>query len=271
VVIVTTLQDAVGQFVRDGDRVALEGFSHLIPFAAGHEIIRQHRCNLTLIRLSADVLYDQMIGVGCAKKLIFSWAGNPGFGLLHRFRDAVENAWPRPLEIEEYTHGALAAAFAAGAARLPFGILRGGPRNDLFKHMPGLAPITCPFTGDEVTAIRAIRPDVTVIHAQRADKNGNVQLWGIVGIQKEAVLAAKKVIVTVEEFCERLEPIPNGIVIPSWVINAIVHAPGGARPSYVHGYYRRDAAFYQEWDVISRDRHRFMQWMDDNVLECAAV
>jgi glutaconate CoA-transferase subunit A len=268
---VTTLREAIAQFVHDGDRIALEGFSHLVPFAAGHEIIRQRRRNLTLIRLSADLIYDQMIGIGCAKKLIFSWAGNPGFGLLHRFRDAVENRWPRPLELEEYTHAALAVAFAAGAARLPFGILRGDPRNDLFKYTSAFAPITCPFTREDVTAVRAIRPDVTIIHAQRADKDSNVQLWGIVGIQKEAVLAAEKVIVTVEEICEQLDPVTNGIVIPSWVIHAIVHAPGGARPSYVHGYYGRNDESYREWDAIARNRDRFLQWMEENVLEYVPV
>jgi len=265
---VTTLREAIAEFVHDGDRVALEGFSHLVPFAAGHEIIRQRRRNLTLIRLSADIIYDQMIGMGCARKLIFSWAGNPGFGLLHRFRDAVENRWPRPLELEEHTHAALAVAFAAGAARLPFGILRGDPRNDLFKYTPAFAPMACLFTGEGVTAVRAIRPDVTVIHAQRADKHGNVQLWGIVGIQKEAVLAAERVIVTVEELCEQIEPVTNGMVIPSWVIHAIVQLSGGARPSYVDGYYGRNDESYREWDTVARDREQFLQWMEENVLEC---
>jgi len=265
---VTTLQEAIANHVHDGDSVALEGFSHLVPFAAGHEIIRQRRRDLKLIRMSADIIFDQMIGMGCARKLIFSWAGNPGLGLLHRFRDAVEKNWPRSLEIEEYTHAALAAAFVAGASRLPFGTLRGGAPNDLLKHGANAASIRCPFTGEEVTAVRAINPDVSIIHAQRADRGGNVQLWGIAGIQKEAVLAARTVIVTVEEICERLEPAPNGIVIPSWVVTSVVCAPGGARPSYVHGYYRRDNAFYQVWDAIARDRDRFMQWMDENVLEC---
>jgi glutaconate CoA-transferase subunit A len=262
-----TLKQAIEEFVHDGDSVALEGFSHLTPFAAGHEIIRQQRRDLTLIRLSADIIYDQMIGMGCAGKLVFSWAGNPGLGLLHRFRDAVEKDWPRPLEIEEYTHAALVAAFTAGAARLPFGMLRSGPRTDLLEYTRGMTSIRCPFTGENVTAVRAIHPDVTIIHAQRANAQGDVQLWGIVGIQKEAVLAAKKVIVTVEEICDRIPPAPNGIVIPSWVISAIVQAPGGARPSYVHGYYGRDNAFYREWDAIARDRGRFMQWMDENVLQ----
>jgi glutaconate CoA-transferase subunit A len=258
----TTLQEAIAEFVHDGDSVALEGFSHLVPFAAGHEIIRQHRRDLTLIRLSADILFDQMIGAECAKKLVFSWAGNPGVGLLHRFRDAVEHGWPRPLELEEYDHAALAAAFTAGAARLPFGILQGG------RPTSAMAPMRCPFTGDEVSAVRAIHPDVTIIHAQRADEEGNVQLWGIIGVEKEAVMAAKSVIVTVEEICERLEPVPSGIVIPSWIISSVVHTPGGARPSYVHGYYGRDDAFYREWDEIARDRDRFTQWMEENVFAC---
>jgi glutaconate CoA-transferase subunit A len=263
-----SLKEAIAEFVHDGDSVALEGFSHLVPFAAGHEIIRQARRDLALIRMTADIIYDQMIGMGCARKLIFSWAGNPGLGLLHRFRDAVEKAWPRPLEIQEYTHAELATAFVAGAARLPFGVLRGVLRTDLLKLTHNVIPIQCPFTAEEVTAVRAINPDVTIIHAQRADAEGNVQLWGIVGIQKEAVLAAKTVIVTVEEFCDQLKPVPSGIVIPSWVISAIAHAPGGARPSYVHGYYGRDNALYREWDEIARDRDRFTQWMDENVLEC---
>jgi len=265
---VTTIKEAIAEFVHDGDSIALEGFSHLVPFAAGHEIIRQQRRDLTVIRLSADIIVDQMIGMGCTRKVVFSWAGNPGVGLLHRFRDAVEKGWPRPIEIEEYAHAMLAVAFSAGAARLPFGTLRGVSDTDLLKYTSTVTSIQCPFTGEAVTAVRAINPDVAIIHAQRADEDGNVQLWGVAGIQKEAVLAAKTAIVTVEEICPRLEPVPNGIVIPSWVISAIVHAPGGARPSYVHGYYGRDNAFYQEWDTIARDRSRFTQWMDENVLEC---
>jgi glutaconate CoA-transferase, subunit A len=263
-----TLKEAISELVRDGDSIALEGFSHLVPFAAGHEIIRQQRRDLTLIRLSSDIIFDQMIGMGCVGKLVFSWAGNPGVGLLHRFREAVEKGWPRPLEVEEYDHAMLAAAFTAGASRLPFGILRDAPGTDLLKHTSTVGSVRCPFTGEPVMAVRAINPDVTIIHAQRADLAGNVQLWGIVGIQKEAVLAAKRVIVTVEEICERLEPVPSGIVIPSWVISAVVQAPGGARPSYAHGYYGRDNAFYQQWDEIARDRNRFTQWMEENVLEC---
>jgi glutaconate CoA-transferase subunit A len=262
------MRDAIAQFIHDGDAVAFEGFSHLIPFAAGHEVIRQQRRDLTLIRLTPDIIYDQMIGMGCARKLVFSWAGNPGVGLLHRFREAVEKGWPRPLEIEEYTHPELVAAIGAGAEHVPFGILKGAPNTDLAKRTRTVFSMPSPFTGENVTAIRAINPDVTVIHAQRADRQGNVQLWGVMGIQQEAVYAARTVIVTVEEICEHFDPVFGGIVIPSWIISALVLAPGGARPSYVHGYYLRDNAFYQEWDTISRDRDRFTEWVDQKVLEC---
>ena len=265
---VISLKEAIGGFVHDGDSVALEGFSHLIPFAAGHEIIRQRRRDLTLIRLVPDLIFDQMIGMGCARKLIFSWAGNPGVGLLHRFREAVEKGWPCPLALEEHTHGSLAAAYAAGAARLPFGTMRGYPDTDLAERTTAVVAIQCPFTGEKLAAVRAIHPDVTIIHAQRADKDGNVQLWGIQGVQKEAVYAARSVIVTVEGICEKFEPVVSGTVIPSWIVSAIVVAPGGARPSYAHGYYPRDNAFYQEWDAISRDRRRFIEWIDQNVMEC---
>ena len=263
-----TLHQAIADFVRDGDTIAAEGFSHLVPFAAAHEIIRQQRQGLTLIRLSSDLIADQMIGMGCLKKLVFSWAGNPGLGLLHRFRDAVENGWPHPIEIEEHNHAGLAAAFVAGAAHLPFATLRGYFDTDLPKHTSTVAPIVCPFTGEKLAAVRAVNPDVTIIHAQRADAAGNVQFWGIVGVQKEAALAAKKVIVTVEEICDELEPVANSIVLPHWTISAVVLAPGGARPSYAHGYYGRDNAFYSEWDSIARDRNRFTEWMSENVLEC---
>lgn len=265
---IISLREAVQEFIHDGDAVAMEGFSHLIPFAAGHEIIRQQRRSLTLIRLTPDLIFDQMIGTGCAQKLVFSWAGNPGVGLLHRFREAVEKRWPNPLALEEHTHGSMAAAYAAGAAHLPFGTMKGYPDTDLLKSTPTLAFIRCPFTGEDVAAVRAINPDVTIIHAQRADRDGNVQLWGVVGVQKEAVYAAARVIVTVEEICDKFDPVANGIVIPSWIVSAIAVAPGGARPSYTHGYYRRDNAFYLEWDTISRDRKRFMEWIDQNVMEC---
>ena len=259
---IITLEESVRTLVHNGDSVALEGFSHLVPFAAGHEIMRQNRRDLTLIRLSIDIIYDQMIGMGCARKLVFSWAGNPGIGLLPRFRDAVENGWPVPLELEEHSHAGLAAAFAAGASRLPFGTLRGYADTDLAAHNPGVAAVTCPFTGEKLAAVRAVNPDVTIIHAQQADKRGNIQLWGVTGIQKEAVLAADRVIVTVEEVRESLEPLPGGMLLPASLITAVAHVPDGARPSYAHGYYRRDNKFYREWDSIARDRARFTEWMD---------
>jgi len=258
----TTLEDSVRTLVHDGDSVALEGFSHLVPFAAGHEIMRQNRRDLTLIRLSIDLIYDQMIGMGCARKLVFSWAGNPGIGLLPRFRDAAENGWPVPLDLEEHSHAGLAAAFSAGASRLPFGTLRGYVDTDLAGKNPGVAAVTCPFTGEELAAVRAVNPDVTIIHAQQADKRGNVLLWGVTGVQKEAVLAAKRVIVTVEEIRDKLEPVTGGVLLHESLITAVAHVPDGARPSYAHGYYTRDNKFYREWDSIGRDRARFIEWMD---------
>jgi glutaconate CoA-transferase, subunit A len=259
---ITTLEDSVRELVHDGDTVALEGFSHLVPFAAGHEIIRQKRRNLTLVRMSIDLIYDQMIGMGCARKLVFSWAGNPGIGLLYRFRDAVENGWPVPLEIEEHSHAGLAVAFTAGASGLPFGTLRGYTDTDLMGKTPSIMPVTCPFTGEKITAVRAINPDVTIIHAQQADRHGNVLMWGITGVQKEAVLAARHVIVTVEEIRDNLETVAGGLVLPSCVITAVAQVPGGAQPSYAQGYYTRDNKFYRTWDSIARDRNRFTEWMD---------
>src|SRR5919199_1782913 len=211
-----SLRHAIEHYVHDGDTVALEGFTHLIPDAAGHEIIRQGRRELTLVRMTPDVVYDQLIGAGCARKLIFSWGGNPGVGSLHRFRDAVENGWPAPLELEEHSHAGMAAAYAAGAANLPFGVLRGYRDTDLASRTR-VARITCPFTGEELAAVPAHRPDVGIVHAQQADERGNVQLWGIVGVQKEVVLASARSLVTVEEIVPELEPRPGAIVLPSWV------------------------------------------------------
>lgn len=263
----TSLKEAVASNVRDGDLVALEGFTHLIPFAAGHEIIRQGRRNLRLIRMTPDLIYDQMIGMGVASALKFSWGGNPGVGSLHRFRDAVENGWPHPLEIEEHSHAAMACAYDAGAANLPFAVFRGYTGNDLAKVNPSIKRITCPFTGEELAAVPAIRPDVTIIHAQKADRQGNVLIEGIVGVQREAVLAAKRSIVTVEEVVDELGPrSPNAVVLPSWVISNIAVVPRGAYPSYAHGYYDRDNAFYLQWDAISRDRSTFQAWMEEHVL-----
>src|SRR5512146_2991760 len=263
---IVSLREVVAELVHDGDTVALEGFTHLIPHAAGHELIRQRRRDLTLIRMTPDVIYDQLIGAGCARKLVFSWGGNPGVGSLHRFRDAVENGWPAPLELEEHSHAGMAAAYAAGAAHLPFGVLRGYAGNDLAARTR-IATIACPFTGEELAAVPAHRPDVGIVHAQQADADGNVQLWGIAGVQKEVVLASARSIVTVEEVVDELDPRPGAVVIPGWTVDVVALAPGGAHPSYAHGYYDRDNAFYVGWDAISRDRETFRDWMRVHVLE----
>jgi glutaconate CoA-transferase, subunit A len=261
-----SLADAVAALVHDGDTVALEGFTHLIPFAAGHEIIRQGRRDLTLVRMTPDLIYDQLIGAGCARRLVFSWGGNPGVGSLHRFRDAVQNGWPVPLEIEEHSHAGMANRYVAGASGLPFAVLRGYLGTDLAAQTTNIRPITCPFTGEVLTAVPALRPDVTIVHAQRADRAGNVQMWGIVGVQKEAVLAARRSLVTVEEIVETLDPRPGAIVLPTWAVSFVAHAPGGAHPSYAHGYSQRDNDYYVRWDAISRDREAFRAWLHERVL-----
>ncbi len=262
------LADAVASLVHDGDTVALEGFTHLIPFAAGHEIIRQHRKDLTLIRMTPDLLYDQMIGMGCARKLVFSWGGNPGVGSLHRMRDAYTDSWPVALELEEHSHSAMAHAYAAGASNLPFGMFRGYLGADLPSVNPNIRAVTCPFTGEVLAAVPAHRPDVGIIHAQRADRKGNVLVEGILGVQKEAVLASRKSLVTVEEVVDDLgAPSLNSCVIPAWVITAVSVVPNGAWPSYAHGYSARDNAFYIDWDPIARERDTFLAWMDANVLQ----
>jgi glutaconate CoA-transferase subunit A len=266
---IVPLVDAVRELVRDGDVVALEGFTHLIPHAAGHEVIRQERRELTLVRMTPDVIYDQLIGMGCARKLVFSWGGNPGVGSLHRLRDAVEHDWPEPLDLEEHSHAGMAAAYAAGAGHFSFGLVRGYEGTDLAKRT-SVAWVTCPFTGERVAAVPAIRPDVGIIHAQQADEAGNVQLWGIYGVQKEVVLASSRTIVTVEEVVPKLEPRPGAVFLPAWTVTAVAVVPGGAHPSYAHGYYGRDNTFYVRWDEISRNRDRFRQWMDEHVLSLEA-
>jgi glutaconate CoA-transferase, subunit A len=263
---VVDLREAIAGSVKDGDSVALEGFTHLIPTAAGHEIIRQEKKDLTLIRMTPDLIYDQMIGMGCARKLVFSWGGNPGVGSLHRFRDAVEHSWPQRLEIEEHSHAGMANRYVAGASNLPFAVLRGYVGTDLPKVTKTIAPITCPFTGEELMAVPALRPDVSVIHAQQADRRGNVAIWGIVGIQKEAVLSAKRTVVTVEEVVDEFEPRPFQVILPSVAVGVISVVPHGAHPSYADGYYDRDNAFYEAWDPISRDRERFQEWMERHVM-----
>jgi glutaconate CoA-transferase, subunit A len=261
------LADAIAEHVHDGAELALEGFTHLVPFAAAHEIVRQGRRDLALVRMTPDVVYDQLIGMGCARRLTFSYGGNPGVGSLHRFRDAVEHGWPRNLEVVEHSHAGLAAAYAAGAARLPFGVLRGYEGTDLLTQNDSIATLESPFSGERVAAVRAINPDVAVIHAQHADRRGNVMLWGLAGVQKEAVLAADRAVVTVEEVVDELEARPHSVVLPAWVVDAIAVVPGGTRPSYADGYSTRDNAFYAAWDEISRDRDRFVEWMRVNVLE----
>jgi glutaconate CoA-transferase, subunit A len=268
---IVSLTDAVAAAIRDGDAVAMEGFTHLIPFAAGHEVIRQGRRDLTLIRMTPDLIYDQLIGAGCASKLIFSWGGNPGVGSLHRFRDAVEHGWPGPLQLEEHSHAGLANRYVAGAAGVPFAVLR-GYRGTGLEGLPGLdgqpsvRPITCPFTGETLTAVAALTPDVAVIHAQRADWAGNVQLWGITGVQKEAVLAARRAVVTVEEIVAELNPRPGAIVLPGWTVDYVAEVPRGAHPSYALGYSQRDNDFYLAWDAVSRDRDAFLRWLETDVL-----
>jgi glutaconate CoA-transferase, subunit A len=265
------LADAVASLVHDGDTVALEGFTHLIPHAAGQEIIRQRRRELTLVRMTPDIVYDQMIGAGCARKLVFSWAGNPGVGSLHRFRDAVQHSWPVPLEIEEHSHAGMANRYVAGASGLPFAVLRGYTGTDLFRHTDTVRSITCPFTGEKLTAVSALNPDVAIIHAQRADRAGNVQMWGLLGVQKEAVLAAGRSLVTVEEIVEELTPVPGAVVLPHWVVTAVSAVPGGAHPSYAQGYSQRDNHYYQHWDTIARDRETFQSWLDEAVFGAAVM
>jgi glutaconate CoA-transferase subunit A len=253
--------------VHNGSTLAMEGFTHLIPFAAGHEIIRQRRRDLTLIRMTPDIIYDQMIGMGCATRLVFSWGGNPGVGSLHRFRDAIQNSWPIPLELEEHSHADMAARYQAGASGLPFAVLRGYVGSDVPKYNRSISSVACPFTGEVLTATRALTPDVAIIHAQKADRRGNVLIQGITGIQKEAVLASKEAIVTVEEIVDQLDAPMNACVLPSWVVTYVSEVPGGAHPSYAHGYYHRDNAFCKAWDGISRDREAFLQWMREHILE----
>lgn len=265
---ILSLKEAVARNIHDGDTVAFEGFTHLIPHAAGHEVLRQEIKDLTLVRMTPDLIYDQLIGMGAARKLIFSWGGNPGVGSLHRFRDAIQDGWPHPLEIEEHGHAAMANAYEAAAAGLPFAVLRGYLGTDHERVNPRIKRITCPFTGEVLAAVPALDLDVAVIHAQRADRNGNVHMSGIVGVQKEAVLGAKRSIVTVEEIVDELDTAkPNSVVLPRWTVTAIAEVPGGAHPSYAHGYYKRHNAFYKAWDPIARDRDSFRAWMEKYVLD----
>lgn len=259
-----SLREAVAANLRDGDSVAMEGFTHLIPYAAGHEVIRQGQKDLTLIRMTPDIIYDQIVGMGQARKLVFSWAGNPGVGSLHRIREEIEAG---RLAIEEHSHAAMANAFEAGAANLPFAVFRGYKGVDLPKVNGNIRSVTCPYTGEVLATVPAVRPDVAIVHALRADREGNVLIEGIVGVQKEAVLAAKRSVVTVEEIVEDFGPRnANSVILPAWTVTAIAKVPGGAHPSYAQGYYKRDNAFYIAWDKIARDKAVFLKWMEENVL-----
>jgi glutaconate CoA-transferase subunit A len=261
------LDEAVRQNLKSGDTVAFEGFTHLIPHAAAHEAIRQGITHLTLIRMTPDIIYDQMIGMGLARKVVFSYAGNPGVGLLRRMRDAIENQHPRAIETVEHSHSAMAQAYEAGASGLPLAVFRGYKGADLPKVNPDIKSVTCPFTGEVLAAVPSHRPDVTFIHAQKASAKGDVLIEGIIGVQKEAALAAKRVVVTVEEVVPDFAGLhPNLCVLPHWTLSAIAVVPGGAHPSYTHGYYGRDNATYLEWDKISADRGLFEAWMKEHVL-----
>ncbi len=261
------LGDAVAAHIGDGDCVAFEGFTHLIPHAAVHETIRQGIGDLTVVRLTPDIVHDQLIGMGRVRKIIFSYAGNPGVGLLRRLRDAVENQWPRPIELCEHSHAALANAYEAGAAGMPCAVLKAYTGTDLPKYNNDIGTLTCPFTGEALAAVRAMRPDVAVIHAQKANRRGDVLIEGIIAVQKEAVLASRRAIVTVEEIVDDFSGLhPNCCVLPHWTVSAVCHVKGGAHPSYAQGYYRRDNAAYLDWDRISADRETFLDWMKENVM-----
>jgi glutaconate CoA-transferase subunit A len=264
---VTTMRDAVAALVQDGDTVVIEGFTHLICFAAGHEIIRQRRRDLTLCRLTPDLIYDQMIAAGCARKLVFSWAGNPGAGSLHAFRRAVEGHDAAALELEEYSHFGMVGRLSAGAARLPFWPMRNYMGTDLPVANPRIATIECPYTGERLATVPALNPDVTIVHAQRADAQGNTQIWGLLGVQKEAAFASRRVIVVVEELVDEsvIRADPNRTLIPGLAVAAVVVEPWGAHPSYAQGYYDRDNAFYVGWEKISRDPAALAAYLDEFV------
>jgi glutaconate CoA-transferase subunit A len=264
---VVSMRDAIARYVHDGDTVVIEGFTHLICFAAGHEIIRQGRRDLTLCRLTPDLIYDQMLGAGCARKLVFSWAGNPGAGSLHAFRRAVEGKGD-PVEIEEYSHFGMVARFCAGSAKLPFWPMRDYAGTDLPVANPRIRSVTCPYTGEHLATVPALNPDVTIVHAQRADATGNAQIWGLLGVQKEAAFASTHVIVVVEELVDEavIRADPNRTLIPGMIVDAVVVEPWGAHPSYAQGFYDRDNDFYVAWENISRDPAKLRGYLDEFVL-----
>jgi glutaconate CoA-transferase subunit A len=263
---VLSMKDAVASLVRDGDTVVIEGFTHLICFAAGHEIIRQRRRDLTLARMTPDVIYDQMIGAGVASKLIFSWMGNPGVGNLHAVRRRVERADPEPLELEEYSHFGMVCRYMAGAANLPFFPIRSYYESDIPRVNPKIVPMDSPYDdGERVYVVPPLRPDVAIVHAQRADAGGDTQIWGLMGCQKEVAFAARKVIVVVEEVVDEavIRRDPNRTVIPGAVVDAVVEEPFACHPSFAQGYYDRDNRFYLEWDRIAKEPEMLEAWLDE--------
>ena len=259
------MKEAIGRFVHDGDSIVIEGFTHLICFAAGHEIIRQRRRELTLCRLTPDLIYDQLIGAGCVRRLVFSWAGNPGAGPLHALRRAVEKGIPNSIELEEYSHFGMVARLAAGAAKLPFYALRDYQGSDLPRVNSLIKTVTCPFTGEELAAVPALNPDTAIIHVQRADENGNAHVWGLMGVQKEAAFAARNTIVVAEEIVPEsvIRSDPNRTLIPGMIVDALVHEPFGCHPSYAQGYYDRDNDFYVRWRELSKDIDKFNSYLDE--------
>ena len=259
---VASMHDAVAELVRDGDTVAIEGFTHLISFAAGHEIVRQGRRDLTLCRMTPDVIYDQMIAAGVARKLVFSWLGNPGVGGLHAIRRVTEGP-DASLELEEYSHFGMVGRYTAGAARLPFFPLRSYFESDLPRANPRIRPVESPYGDGTVYAVPPLRPDVTIVHAQRATAGGDTQIWGLLGCQKEAAFAAERLIVVVEELVDEavVRADPNRTVIPGLIVDAVVVEPWGAHPSYVQGAYDRDNRFYRDWDPISRTAEATEAWL----------
>lgn len=271
---VVSMHDAIAELVRDGDTVAIEGFTHLINFAAGHEIIRQRRRDLTLARMTPDVIYDQMIGAGVARKLIFSWMGNPGVGNLHAVRRRIEKADPAPLEIEEYSHFGMVCRYVAGASNLPFFPIRSYYESDIPSVNPNIVPMTSPYDeNDQVYVVPPLRPDVAIVHAQRADEHGDAQIWGLLGCQKEAAFAAERVILVCEELVDEavIRADPNRTVIPGAIVDAVVEEPFGCHPSFAQGYYDRDNAFYRLWDGVSRDRDTFEEWIERHVRGTADI
>jgi len=266
-----SLKEAIAEYVQDGMSVAIEGFTSAICFAAGHEIIRQHRRDLTLIRMTPDLVYDQMVAAGVARKLVFSYLGNPGVGPLHCLRRAVEKGIPAPLELEEYSHYGMVGRYMAGATRLPFFPLRSYFGSDMPRVNEQIRFIESPYGNGKVAVVPPLDPDVAIIQAQRADQQGNTHLWGLLGVQKEVAFASHKVIIVVEEMVDEavIRADPNRTLIPGLIVDAVVQVPYGAHPSYVQGYYDRDNAFYIQWDALSRDPDQVQAWLDEWVYDVA--